>query len=396
MSASFAGIQTQSPLQNFNLQGLNNRLSNRLSNRSQRDIGAQSGGSFEAKQSLRLAARSLEFGDDSYSRSSLKVRSSSELLQSDDGSVRAASQSKLRFKYDFVDDDGTRISIRAKANLSYEQSVSADGNSQSLRLRARTSISIVQTNVANGSDELSQINGISDQAKETIGAALELFQKVTDSVTAQAFTASPIDGDSLIAGLVEAFNDFTTSVLTPFTSPAIEGTAPPSADSDVVEGEVISSSIEPVPAPVVPTVQPVPAVLPAPTEPVSSTEADGAAQENPEREELSIAETDGPDVQRDAENDDEAARGSEVVSPQPAEAQASENRAVAESILVKLRYQVVESLQQIVGEFGSESDPYQYSASVYRASARLKLRIDNPANSYSEPALLGRRVDFNG
>ena len=161
----------------------------------------------------------LTANDGTYQRTSLKIRVHSETEVADDGDVVAMSQTKLRFRYDFEAADGTSIHIRAQASLNYAQTSDSDDGSQTTKLRVAARVSILQENVSNGLAPLQETPDISTEANEFISQAIDLFQQVIDATTSAFLDSDPLDGDNLIAGLVEAFNGLSAAIDSMFPSP---------------------------------------------------------------------------------------------------------------------------------------------------------------------------------
>ena len=100
-------------------------------------------------------AKSLERADDAlalstdatpdnslsvYQNASLQIRSHASIAQSEDGQLTAKSHTRLRFTYEFQATDGTKIQIRAKADLRYAAAIDDDSQAASIRLRQGTRI----------------------------------------------------------------------------------------------------------------------------------------------------------------------------------------------------------------------------------------------------------------
>ena len=88
-------------------------------------IGANSspsGDTLELSQPASLAIR-----DAFRQRFSLKLRSHTELKQSDDGELQIKTKSQLTFRYDFEAADGTTLRLSAKAKLEYTSKTDDDG-----------------------------------------------------------------------------------------------------------------------------------------------------------------------------------------------------------------------------------------------------------------------------
>ncbi len=169
----------------------------------------------------------LTANDGTYQRTSLKIRVHSETAVADDGDVLARSQTKLRFRYDFEAADGTSIHIRAQASLNYAQTSDSEDGSQTTKLRVAARVSILQENVSNGLAPLQKTPDISTEAKDFISQAIDLFQQVIGATTSAFLDSDPLDGDNLIAGLVEAFNGLSAAIDSMFLSPPTDPEAAP-------------------------------------------------------------------------------------------------------------------------------------------------------------------------
>ena len=157
-----------------------------------------------------------------YQRTSLKIRARSEVSTADDGDVRAVkSQARLRFRHEFEAADGTHIRIRFQANLNYAQATDSEDGSQFMRLQAAARVSILQENVSSGTAPLLDTPDISAASKQLMSQALDLFQQVVDATTSAFLDSDPLDGDGLIAGLVDAFNELSASIDSMFLSPPV-------------------------------------------------------------------------------------------------------------------------------------------------------------------------------
>ena len=97
---------------------------------------------------------SVELSDAYRQRESLSIRARTKLKISKDGEIKAKSQAKLRYKYDFVSADGSKISVRLKANLNFKQTVEGDQYSQSLKLSAKASVKAIQRDVSSATTSL--------------------------------------------------------------------------------------------------------------------------------------------------------------------------------------------------------------------------------------------------
>lgn len=396
MSSSVSGL---GPVNSF--RNLNPYIQqSRLARGSHREAEQESRSQLEARQSTRLTLRARGLTESSATRAALKVRAKTEVSQSEDGSLSTSFSSQLKFKYDFIADDGTRISIRARANIQYTQNSDESGSEQSLRIRTKTSVSLLQQNVEAGADELGSIPGLSEEARSAIGKALELFQGVTEAATSQFLSSEPLDGDALINGVVSAFNDFASSALQPFLEqpagtqttelPAIDAPAP-----DPTPAESTPPEAEPT-TPVTNT-DPVPQ-NPSSSEPIAESDDVPVTTDNESTSSTSVGASDetesDPNVPAAS---DESVEETEATQEAPVnETSVSDARASAEAVLFKLRYQVIESLQQITGSFETENGSYDYARTTYRSSTNLSLRIESQGESYNEPLLVGTQLSVDG
>lgn len=70
----------------------------------------------------------------------------------------------------------------------------------------------------------------STDAKSVISTALDLFHQVTDTATSLFLNSDPLDGDSLITGVAEAFNGLSESLTALFQPSSETPTAVPSTE----------------------------------------------------------------------------------------------------------------------------------------------------------------------
>ncbi|MHB8861453.1 MAG: hypothetical protein ACYC6N_03540 [Pirellulaceae bacterium] len=310
---------------------------------------------------------SLPANNATYQRSSLKIRAHSQVKVMDDGDLRARSHTKLRFRYEFEAADGTRIEIRAKANLNYSQTTDSDERSQSTKLRATARISILQESVSSGVAPLLESPEIATEAKAFISHALDLFQQVVGATTSAFLDSDPKDGDSLIGGLVDAFNGWATAMDTTFLAPPADG-------EPVSSGEVTQLLTEGVADPNDdPAIESLPAAATS-TEPVDGTPM----------AEVLLQDADGPDheVMEAADQAAASAVTNGVLAGGDEPVAASESQEVAaaadqhstsavSSVMMRVRLQVIQSLSSLVETFDSDASRLQISRSVFRASAQI-------------------------
>lgn len=341
--------------------------------------------------------------DGSYQRTSLQIRAHSHVRVDDDGDVRSMTQAKLRFRYEFEAADGTKIRIRAEANLRYSQISDNDYESQSIKLRTAARVSVVQGNVSSGMSSLLGSSEASDDAKSAISQALGLFQQATEAVTSAFLESDPLDGDGLITGMVEAFNGLSEAVdaifrpapsgpetLPPAETPSTPETLPPAetgelpeqaptAPAPVESGDVVAAEPES-----------------SETNPPAEVETSPVA-ELPSQETLPTGETPSDPVENVGQTDSPAveietlptAGEVPVVTPTTSEPAGP----VARSVMVKLRMQVMQSLRSLVGEFDSGSSRLLVAQSSLRASAQFSVRYNTPGLTTNGTSTPDDRID---
>lgn len=106
--------------------------------------------------------------------------------------------------------------------------------------------------------------------------------------------------------------------------------------------------------------------------------------ENVDESEPPVAETETPPVDGEPE-----AIEPEIVEPAPSESALPS----AGSVMLKLRLQVVQSLNSLVQEFGSDSSGLVVSHSSLRASAQFAMRYDSSGAAVSESLVQARQID---
>lgn len=345
--------------------------------------------------------------DGVYQRTSLQLRQRSHVRLTDDGQSHAISHTKLRFRYDFEAADGTQIRIRAQTNLRYSQLTGGDQESQSLKLRATASVSVLQETVSSGVSPLLETPDNSANLKNLISGALDLFRQVTDAATSAFLDSEALDGDRLITGMVEAFNGLSEAISSIFVPPASTPETLPSADTGgALEPPPVTPDdvLPPEPAPIE-TESPVDVdPTPVPDAP-SETPQDVAQPDVPEGEIAeNVGEGDTPAVEDGSQGDapvvediatpetgeqGEAVEGGNVgpvpdesTIPDPITEPTTEptttepSRQFAGSVMFKLRLQVIQSLNSLVGVFDSGSSDQPTSHSVLRASAQFSARYN--------------------
>jgi len=315
----------------------------------------------------------------SYQRTSLKIRSQSQVRTTDDGQLLATSRTKLRFNYDFEAADGTKIRIHAVANLNYAQL--ADSDEQSLKLRATAKISILQEGVASDLAPLSVAPEISDDAKKAISAGLDLFRQAMETATSLFLGSDPVDGDSLIAGAVEAFNGLSDSIGALFAPPAKIPTSLPSPEAAELLEPPVTAPTKVVPAPpeqgeATPPAdaerEPLPETLPPAMAEVSEPETTPAEEVG--QEEAATPETVVLPVAGEPTEAGQPSEAGDVQNTEPAPA--GSTRSLVGSAMFRVRLRVMESLRDLVGVFDFDSSRLQVSQSVFLASAQFTARYD--------------------
>ncbi len=361
-------------------------------------------------------AESPSAGDGFYQRTSLTVRAHSHVRETDDGRLRATSHAKLRFRYDFEAAEGTTIRVRLKANLHYAQIRNGDSEFQSVRLRAKAAVSMIQQDVSSELTPLLETSELPADAKATISQAIGLFQEVSDTAASLFLEGDPLDGDGLITGLVDTFNGLSESLnamlglpspddlnavtsgeaaelleqaaadpeeapeiepaeapaAEPVEAPVVELEEAPAAESEeapaAAESEEPSVVVaEPVEAAATPAVDP----EPPPGEPAQAVVPSVESESGPV-ESTPDAQASAPEEGMVAEAAEQEVGGdAEKVGPA-----SNEPSRRVRSAMLKLRFRVVQSLTSLTRVFDSESASVRTSHSVFRASARLAARYE--------------------
>jgi hypothetical protein len=335
---------------------------------------------------------SLPASDGFYQRTSLTVRAHSQTMVSNDGQVRAILNAKLRFSYDFEAADGTKIRVRAKVNLNYSQSSGGDDGTQSTRLQVQARVSVLQEAVSTGIAPLLETPDTSDEAKSVISQAVDLFQQVTSAAASLFLDSDPLDGDSLIGRLVDAFNQFSGSLNSQsLPSPQVP-VAVTSGDVGEVLGQAPADPLDVAAAGAAP-IESVPPVV-VESEPVS-----GPAQQNtgelsgPEnvpiqnvgqKEASAIENTVAPED--DASENPGAGHDVEAAASQPSQPSVG-------SVMLTLRLRVIQSLRSLVEAFDSDSRSLLVSQSTLSMSAQLAARYSSSGPRCKAPASHDRQID---
>jgi hypothetical protein len=335
---------------------------------------------------------SLTSSDGTYRRTSLNIRARSEVKTTDDGDVLALSQAKLRFRYDFKAADGTSIHIRVQANLNYSQTTDSEDGSQTTKLRAMMRVSMLQEHVSSGIAPLQETPDISAEAKEFISQAIDLFQQIVDATTSAFLDSDPLDGDSLIAGLVEAFNELSAAIDSMFVSPPADSeTASPGEVVALLENAATNPSEVFAAAPTQTEEYPpidVESASPSVVPPPSIVPSNG-----PETELLDVVGLGEPsaltnDILPVASEQEAASEGQEVA---PATNEPSES--FVGSVMTRVRLQMIESLRSLVDAFDSDSSGRQVSRSVFGASAQISARYSFRASDANDSLSNARGID---
>ncbi len=309
---------------------------------------------------------SRELSEATYERMSLRLRNRTQIKVSDDGDVYTSSRTQLKFRYEFEAADGTRIQIRAKANLSMRQSSDGDETTQSIKLRSKLRVSTIQRSVGSGVGSLLESPQLSEDAKNVVSQALEMFQQITDAATSSFLNGEPLDGDQLIQDLVGAFNELAETIQ-PQDLPA------PAQAVALTSGEIVNQAAAPIAGlPLAPqlneaaiSTEPVETAVLADAPVVEPSELDESRLDTPPEEALAASTPENQPLATVAEQD------SSTATPQEQAVGAESPNQLVSSVMAKVRLRVVQSLTQLVGDFNSESSILQLTQSTLRVSARF-------------------------
>lgn len=319
------------------------------------------GTSGDGANQLSLAQSGLLDGADTYrERTSLQLRAQSQLQVTEDGQTLATAQAKLRFRYDFQAADGSTIQIRLQANLNYAQLTDADTESQTTKLRASLHISILQKNVASGVAPLQNDPSTSTDAQDTISQALDLFQQVTDAARSLFQASDPLDGDSLITSLVDAFNELADSLSSAFLPTPADSTPTDDATTAAELPAPVDTSTPTEPAPVVIDVPVVDVPQPeiAAVEPETVPAEDAAPEESTPQETTSQTEDTTSDTTAEAESSQDAT----------APATTAPTQSLASTVILRVRLQVIQSLRNLTSVFDGSDTEAPSSSSTQHTS----------------------------
>ncbi len=326
----------------------------------------------------------------------LRARSQASLIQSDDGSLVASVRTRLRFAYEYQASDGTTIRITAKANLKYLQVADGDSEATAIKLRVQARVSILQQDVASGVGELVDGSSLTDEARTALTHALGLFQEATDSLSSTFAASNPLDGDSLIAGLVGAFNALATSATesSPQELPAsqqipAEQPADASVESSVETAALPANSAS---LPSVSATQPETA-LPTAEIPEFPLPASDAVQPATAGESTVTADSASTDSSV-AENEVASEGGSQPNFEPPSSTQGSDAAPAlsVRSVMLQVRMKVVESLTHLVADFDSPNGHLSASRSIYRASINLAAHYSSVTQDMPAPNAIDAQV----
>lgn len=321
-----------------------------------------------------------------YEQTSLKVRAQTRVATADDGTVRALAHARLRFDYRFEAADGTKIRIRLKANLHYAQISGDDGQSQSIRIRAKASISVLQSQISEGVAPLLEDPGVSSEARDKAAEAIENFNQVSDALTALFLDSDPLNGDSLITGLVGAFNSLAESLGAAFLEPTAERDAVPAGDDVGLIEQVASNPADVIPvasnssevvAPATVESEPLP-VEPLPASALSAGPGNEVAVDPSAGDRQEATSVTEGEVPAEANTRGEAGESQDVdlVGRDPSQTS-------ARSAVLQLRLRVMQSLSSLVNVFDESSSHQQVTYSTFAVSARFAARynVTSPSGS---------------
>ncbi len=302
-------------------------------------------------------------GDGFYERTSLAIRSHSRVVATDDGQLRVSSHSRLRFRYDFETADGTRIHVRAKVNLDYSQTDHGDGETQSIRLRAKVGVSVFQQDVSAAVQPVLDAPHVSADARSGISHALDLFHRATDALGSRFLDEHQVDGDGLIAGLVEEFNGLSESLSSMlFSTPAGEEAA---SSGEAVEPLELPASDPSEVLRAEPQQEAPPQTIDPASGPVSESLENVVRGGSPAPEGVSLAEA------GEQEGPDDGGRAGPATGAEP--------QPLFRSVMFRMRLQAIQSLTSLVGAFDSDAPSMTVSQTIARTSVQLAARYHSSA-----------------
>ncbi len=316
-----------------------------------------------------------------FSATALKLKFDTQTRASEHGEGALETRSKLRFQYVFQSADGTGIKIDAKIKLNekYAQSEDDNGFSQKLKFKARLHIEVLQRDVAESGQQLAVAPQIPDQAKAVIGDAIDLFGQISNALLNAFQQGDSVDGDALIAGIVESFNDLTQSVLGANDPAALppeglppEGLPPealPPAEGLPIEG---LPPIEPTVADPETPVTVTPVALERPPvagEPIVPSESGPTAGVPPEGDPVDPA---APEPSAHGEADQEA---NEIAEVSDDDDRPQDVAAITRQTLLKLRLRFVQTLDQLATTLGQDDSSTALVDSPVRAESRFRFDL---------------------
>jgi len=322
-------------------------------------------GSDESRRSLPEPG---ELAEGLSSRSELAVRAASRtwLRQTDGGQIDLKSKSWLEFNYEFESEDGTRVTLRARAKTEISYHREADG-SYALKARVKLQIAAVRESVESGLEPLFGSDGTTELGT-AVSSALDGFREAIDGLT-RRFIDDAISGDDLIPGMVDAFNALAELVQT------------------LAFGDKRSSAISAGESDAVLSDAAIPAAVPA-HEPAASADTE-AVDDEPVGE---VAEL--PAEQRPAADPADVGGAEEVESaedeprslPETSETETrvetpgATSATLRQSLLLDLRLRFVQSMSQLVATF----DPSAEAADLVGTSVRSRLDLRLAAYSRTQ------------
>lgn len=299
-------------------------------------------------------------GSGFYERLSLRSRTHAQVRSTEEGQVLAKVKTHLRFQYDFLSTDGTRIRIRAKVNLHYSQTADGDEVSLSIKLKAKIQVSIFQQDVASDVAPLLEAPEVSEEARTAIARSLELFRQVTDAATSLFSDSDVLDGDPLITRLVETSNDLLEAIASTFFPPPGDAGAIPSDDAIALPDQ--------------PADEPTPTVTVSPVDVVAEAPSDEGIQANaPEGELFEELDLDGSEVLATVNEElPESGEGEAVDEQEHSDTDArTQLQQLAGSVVIKVRIQMIQSLTSLVHVFDSDASSLVTIRSLFQAQIKL-------------------------
>jgi hypothetical protein len=259
---------------------------------------------------------------------SLQFRSHTHIRELPNGQTRTRIQTKLRFQYEFEAADGTSIRVHVKANLHFKQSTFGGDQAQSIKLSFKARVDSLREDVTQEISPLLDAEEVPSDTKQVVSQALSEFQQNADSAGNQFAETEPLDGDSLITSLVNAFNGL---------SQTLDSTAAGTAQSQLATT----------------TREPASTSVPAPSE---TSELPPPSETTPEIL-VSPAE---PEVASDG------AQGA---------------RTVIRSAAFRARVRIIQSLRHMVDAFGDDSGVASRQASIWKLQITATQSVLSGANT---------------